>query len=242
MTTLIVSDLHIGSPFFRRAQFLRLLDALPADTALMLNGDIVDHPSRHLPPAGQAVLARLAAESRRRSVTWIYGNHDDGYVPSDPGRIAFVRHATIERRLLVAHGHWFEDITPRHHWFIVLFRHLHAWRIRLGASPVHVAEYAKKWALLYGFLRRNAMRHAVARARAGGYSAVACGHVHGAEDGVFEGVRYINGGAWTETPSHAIWVSPETIELLDAEQLVARLGGRREGKLRPQTTQERYTT
>ena len=34
-----------------------------------------------------------------------------------------------------------------------------------------------------------------------GYEAVICGHTHYPEDRVYNGVRYLNTGAWTESPA-----------------------------------------
>jgi UDP-2,3-diacylglucosamine pyrophosphatase LpxH len=85
--------------------------------------------------------------------------------------------------------------------FMKAFKLLHKVRVRLGARPVHVAEYAKKWEFFYKILRKNVMTNAVKCALENGFESVTCGHTHYAEDIVFNGVRYINTGAWTEVPS-----------------------------------------
>ena len=38
----VVSDLHLGSPYCQDQAFLRFLATLPTDSALILNGDILD--------------------------------------------------------------------------------------------------------------------------------------------------------------------------------------------------------
>ena len=80
------------------------------------------------------------------------------------------------------------------------FKLMHDLRVRLGARPVHVAQYAKKWGLFYKFLRKNVMINAVKCAMENGYEVVTCGHTHYPEDIFFNGIRYINTGAWTESP------------------------------------------
>ena len=97
------------------------------------------------------------------------------------------------------------------------FRLFHHLRLRLGAEPVHVAHYAKKWGALYRFLRRNVMLNAVEHAREGGFEAVTCGHTHFVEDVLCDGVRYLNTGAWTEVPIYVLLVTDEAIRLQEVK-------------------------
>jgi UDP-2,3-diacylglucosamine pyrophosphatase LpxH len=215
-TTLIVSDLHIGSPYFLAAPFLRFLDGLPDGATLVLNGDTVDR-RRPRDPLHRRALERLVEESARRRVVWVRGNHDARYAPRDRGRIEVVTSYGIGKRLFVQHGHAFDNIKHRMLPFVLLFRAVYLLRIWLGAPPAHVAFYAKKWPRLYRILRRHVALNAVEHARENGYAAVACGHVHFAEDTVIEGVRYLNTGSWTEAPAHFLRVTPKSVELLTQE-------------------------
>ena len=78
---------------------------------------------------------------------------------------------------------------------------MHDMMIKFGSRPVHVANYAKKFELLYKILRDNVMKNAVNCALKNGYQAVICGHTHYPEDRVYNGIRYMNTGAWTESPA-----------------------------------------
>ena len=98
---------------------------------------------------------------------------------------------------------------------------MHDLRVRLGARPVHVAEYAKKWKAFYRVLRNNVMRNAVNFAAENGFEAVTCGHTHFAEDTVLNGVRYINTGAWTEFPAHYLHVTPAGMVLTRVDQAMS---------------------
>ncbi|NIV99428.1 hypothetical protein GWN26_09935, partial [Candidatus Saccharibacteria bacterium] len=71
---------------------------------------------------------------------------------------------------------------PQSRVFIKTFKLLHDLRIKLGARPVHVAQYAKKWQTFYAYLRKNVMINAVHYAREKGFKAVTCGHTHYAEE------------------------------------------------------------
>ncbi|MCF7853832.1 MAG: metallophosphoesterase family protein [Candidatus Pacebacteria bacterium] len=197
----IISDVHIGSPFLLRHKFLAFLNALPRNGTLILNGDTIDNPYQDLSSEDRAVLERLAERSHEINIIWIEGNHDQDYRPGHPGDMSFVKEYTVEdKRLLVSHGSYFDNVMPCHRWFIKLFKCLHRLRVKIGAPPVHVAEYAKKWRLLYNYLHNTVIRNAIEHAKENGYRAVSCGHVHEAEHVIVDGIEYVNTGAWTEEP------------------------------------------
>lgn len=212
---IVVSDLHIGLPYFRKHAFAELVRSLDTDTALILNGDIVDNPRQQLEPEDDAVLDFLRKQSQLRVVIWVYGNHDETFRMSDPGRIEFTRQLALGTRLLIVHGDDFDTVMPKNRWFIRLFKLGHQLRIRLGAAPVHVAELAKRWApMLYSVLTEQVKKNAIDCALQGGFDAITCGHTHRAEDVTSRGVRYLNTGSWTEEPLHYLSVRSDEIRLL----------------------------
>lgn len=200
MNAIIVSDLHIGSRYFLYDHFDRFLRNLPQDDDLVLNGDIIENPSQKLVSPHQQILDLIVQESYRRKVVWVRGNHDNGYAMDEPGGIYFRPFYAIGNRLLIMHGDDFDEVMPRSRPFMMAFKFMHRIRVKLGAKPVHVAHYAKKWKLFYGVLRKNVMMNAVRCAKENGYEAITCGHTHYPEDVLFDGVRYINTGSWTESP------------------------------------------
>lgn len=213
MYAIIVSDLHIGSRYFKFGPFERFLKELPADHELIMNGDIIDSPYVKMETSERRILDTIKDISLRRKVVWIRGNHDNGYVPHRLGNTIFKSTHSIERRLLITHGDDFDDIMPHSRLFIKAFKLMHNLRVKLGAKPVHVAEYAKKWKSLYRVLRKNVALNAVKCAAERGFEAVTCGHTHYPEDLVLNGVRYINTGAWTEFPAYYLHITPEKMSL-----------------------------
>ena len=209
----IVSDLHLGNTYFHRDAFLAWLDSLPDGARLVLNGDTIDDPREPLPEEHQQVLARLVAESARRPVVWVYGNHDEGLELEETGQVEFVERWELGRRLMALHGDELDAVMPRHGLFRATFKLIHKMRIAFGFPDVHVAYYAKKWAYLYRVLNQHVARKAVRAARALGFEAVTCGHTHAAMDIELEGRRYLNTGAWTEAPHHYVRADDEGIEL-----------------------------
>jgi UDP-2,3-diacylglucosamine pyrophosphatase LpxH len=217
MNLIIVSDLHIGSRFFVAAAFEQLLNEMPEDCELVLNGDIIDNPYVKLSPSHQEILDLIKQLSFRQKIIWLQGNHDNGYLPDQFGKVVFKHSHSLGNRLLITHGDDFDEIMPRNQLFMKAFKLLHKARAKLGANPVHVAEYAKKWESFYKILRKNVMINAVKCAAENGYEAVTCGHTHYAEDVVFNNVRYINTGAWTEFPSFFLHMTKEKMFLKKVE-------------------------
>ncbi len=213
MKAIIVSDLHIGSRYFQFGVFERFLEEFPAEHELILNGDIIDSPYVKMEPSDQRALDMIEKISYRQKVVWIRGNHDNGYVPNSFGKTIFKPSHRIGSRLLITHGDDFDEIMPRSRLFIKAFRWMHNLRVKMGARPVHVAEYAKKWKSLYRVLRKNVAINAAKCAAQNGFEAVTCGHTHYPEDVAIEGIRYINTGAWTEFPAYYLHITPDKMVL-----------------------------
>lgn len=213
MNAIIVSDLHIGSRYFFYRDFERFLGNISEDHELVLNGDTIDNPYKELRPPHQWILNLIEEISYRQKVVWVRGNHDNGYTPKGFGKVHFKRLHSIGGRLLIAHGDDFDDIMPRNQAFIKAFKLMHDLRVRMGARPVHVANYAKKWKMLYRVLCRNVMTNAVRCASENHYEAVTCGHTHYPEDKIVNGIRYINTGAWTEHPAFYLQITAEEMSL-----------------------------
>ncbi len=213
MNAIIVSDLHIGSRYFQFGVFERFLEELPADHELIMNGDIIDSPYAKMEKSDQRILDMIEAVSGQRKVVWVRGNHDNGYMPESFGKTIFKSSHRIGDRLLITHGDGFDGIMPRSRLFIKAFRLMHNLRVKMGARPVHVAEYAKKWKAFYRVLRKNIALNAVKCAAGNGFEAVTCGHTHYPEDILLDGIRYINTGAWTEFPAYYLQISAEEMVL-----------------------------
>lgn len=222
MRYIVTSDIHLGSRYCRAELFNQLIERLQSDVGLILAGDVVDDPRKKLTHDHAKAIRLLAQRSEGSKVIWVNGNHDDEHRPSTPGKIEFHQNYRIDNRLLVTHGDRFDNVMRHNGWFISGFRILHALRIRLGAAPVHVADYAKKFRTLYAFLRSNVRQNAMENAREVGVSAIACGHVHYAEETCMDGIRYFNLGAWTEEPTYCLLLGYDAMELLPTPSAMQR--------------------
>ncbi len=213
MNAIIVSDLHLGSQYFLHQGFENFLKGIPEDCELILNGDVIDNPKKKLQPSHKQILKLIEQVSCRQKVIWVRGNHENGFAPNGFKHIHFKSYYTLEDRLLIAHGYDFDEIMPRTQIFIRSFKLMHDLMIKFGSTPVHVAHYAKKFERLYKVLRDNVMKNAVNCAKKNGYEAVICGHTHYPEDRIINGIRYMNTGAWTESPAFYLRVIGDEMTL-----------------------------
>ena len=106
----IVSDLHLGNTYFRQLAFDNWLQTLPGKATLVLNGDVIDDPDLPLSNAHEQILYKIVAESHKRRVIWVYGNHDADFHMVDSGEIEFVSEWAIEKRLHIVHGNNLDDL------------------------------------------------------------------------------------------------------------------------------------
>ena len=213
MNAIIVSDLHIGSKFFLYQDFKFFLNNVPQNADFILNGDIIDNPYAKLKPTDQQILDCFAEMSNRQKVVWVRGNHDNGYIPQNLGNIDIKPYYSIQNRLFITHGDFFDKVMPQSRAFIKAFKFMHDLRVKLGARPVHVAQYAKRWKRFYGYLRKNVMLNAVNYACEKRFKAVTCGHTHYAEEQFVNGIQYINTGAWTERPTYYLRLADNDMKL-----------------------------
>jgi UDP-2,3-diacylglucosamine pyrophosphatase LpxH len=213
MNAIIVSDLHIGSRYFLQHNFKQFLHHIPEDVEFILNGDIIDNPYAKLKPLDRQILDYFVKMSFRQKVVWVQGNHDNGYIPDNLGKIHIKKHYALQKRLFITHGDFFDAVMPRSRYFIKTFQLLHDFRIKLGARPVHVAQYAKKWKRFYAYLQKSVMLNAVNYAAKNGFKAVTCGHTHYAEEQFVNNIQFINSGAWTELPTYYVCVDDNELTL-----------------------------
>jgi UDP-2,3-diacylglucosamine pyrophosphatase LpxH len=231
MPTLIVSDLHLGSPHCQAARFLAFLQGIPDGATLILNGDTIDRSPESLPAEHQAVLDALQSASERLQIIYLEGNHElAARSASPPGPMQ--REYAIGKQLYIAHGHSFRLFRSYEIRFLPFIKFLMRIAMSLGAPSMHPAAYAKRWPWLYRVLRKRLRANALRHAREHGFAAVTCGHVHYAEDSEAEGIRYLNSGCWTEETTHCLYIEDEIRLIANPDrELAAKLqAGQSESK------------
>lgn len=213
MDAVVVSDLHLESVHTLSDHLALFIENLPEGCDLILNGDIIDSSYPNLPRENLQILELIGQESFRRNIIWIRGNHDDCSLLRERGRIDFKRVHTIDNRLLITHGNELDKTKARIQRLLRPFKLIQFILVKSGLRPVNVAHLATKFEPFYRLYRQKLMLAAVQFAKEKGFGAIACGHTHYPEDCSVQGVRYINTGAWTESPPHYLMVNDKEIRL-----------------------------
>ncbi|MCK5849398.1 MAG: metallophosphoesterase family protein, partial [Kiritimatiellae bacterium] len=198
MSAFIISDLHLGSEFCQHIKLKEFLETIPDGVDLILNGDVVHSGKRFFQAEHLDVIDMLKNLSMDHRVVWISGNHDHICPVEDLGNIEFVPEYTIKNRLIIAHGHQFQNRIFLTSVGFFLLRTVYKIYIRFGARDMHAAYFAKKFPVLYSIFRHAITANACKDARKKGFSTIVCGHTHFAEEQQIKGVRYLNTGSWTE--------------------------------------------
>jgi len=226
MNAVVISDLHLESIHSQSHLIDRFLESLPEGYELVLNGDIIDSSYPYLPQKNLRTLELIRQESLVRNTIWIRGNHDDCALLQDRGKIHFKRNHSIGNRLIITHGNELDKAKPLIQLLIRPFKAIQFMRMRAGLKPVNVARLAQRVEPFYRLYRWKLMRDAVRFARKKGVEAITCGHAHHPEDRVFQGVRYINTGAWTDYPVFYLLVNEKEISLNRFDDSVGMMEGR----------------
>ena len=226
--TVIISDVHLGSPHAKLKEVTRFLNSVEC-SQLILNGDIID--GWHMKKQDDRWTIMESAffhsimqmmEGNNTEVIYVTGNHDDfldPIVPSSLFNIHLVSEYLIDDisgRYVIIHGHAFDSITTRLRWLAKLGGVAYNLLIKFNNSWNKTREYSGKEKYSFSKAVKNAVKKAVnlisgfesdlasfaAAKKCGG---IICGHIHHPEDKILKGgIRYLNSGDWVETLSAVV--------------------------------------
>jgi UDP-2,3-diacylglucosamine pyrophosphatase LpxH len=209
MTTLILSDIHLGS----RSSQASLLSHFLRETAfdrLILNGDTLnDLNLKKLKPKHWRLFDQLRDVARRRELVLIRGNHDvkageegvfgPGDVLATLLGVPLREQYPLEvggRRYLVLHGDLFD---PTLHWPILTDAADWCYRAVQEVNK-KAAKWLKRRVKKLGGVVEFVKRRSVQYAKGQGYQGVITGHTHFCDDEWMDGVHFVNSGCWVDHP------------------------------------------
>jgi len=207
-TTLIISDVHLGSRHCHPVLLSQLLQT--EFDRLILNGDTVNSLNlKKLKPKHWAVVGRLREIARKRDLVLIRGNHDGLHLEGQPfGPLDVLatllgvelheeyRLETDQGPYLVLHGDQFD---PTLNWPVLT--DAAGWCYRAtGKVSKKAARWLKERARRMGGAVEVVKWKAAAYARRRGCKGVVIGHTHFCDDDWFEGIHYLNTGCWVDKP------------------------------------------
>jgi UDP-2,3-diacylglucosamine pyrophosphatase LpxH len=207
--TVIISDVHFGSPMCQSKELLKFLENLEVKF-LILNGDIFDDLRFHrLKHWDWEAFSQIRKISDHCQVIWNRGNHDiihEGFMSCLLGvkvTNGFYWHVG-EKRMYALHGdRW--DIYIYKYRFI---NEIATWAYnKLQEMHMGVARKVTQWFKKKSkILTRNSVevkRGAIKMAKENAIHAIFCGHTHMAELCVDSGIVYGNSGTFeSDIPSY----------------------------------------
>jgi UDP-2,3-diacylglucosamine pyrophosphatase LpxH len=240
--TVIMSDVHLGTPDSKAREACHFLRSLRCDK-LILNGDIIDgwrlrqgaHWSNDHTRFIRTVLKKL--EKQGTEIIYLRGNHDDilaKFVPFQFGGLTMVEdyvHESPSGRYFVLHGDVFDTITRNfvflshlgdwgYHALLCINRAYNAWRSWRGKEYWSLSQAIKARVKSAVNHISKFEDHIAALAHERGCQGVICGHIHTPANKHIGDVHYLNSGDWVESLTAIVEHYDGTFELVDFASFV----------------------
>lgn len=210
--TVIISDVHLGSPVCRAKQLVEVLEGFRFKR-LILNGDIFDDVNfKRLSGAHWKFLSYLRKVSnpeRNLQVVWVEGNHDEMLSEIISVIIGIPAYKEFEwehagKRILAIHGHQWDRFLNENVFISKVAAAFYLFTQRFGKGRQTISRFlkrrSKRWLRLTGKVANGAIDYA----KANGMDVVICGHTHHIFEKEDKGVKYYNSGCWTDVPSSLV--------------------------------------
>jgi len=232
LRTVVLGDIHLGSPLCRAELLRGVLESAKFDR-LVLNGDVFDDLNfRRLRSEHWAVMQAVRDLADRREVIWIRGNHD--------GSAEVLRHLLgipvldeflfdfRGQRVLVVHGDTFDDFQKAAPSLKQLRHVFYGFAIWFDVPRKTAIQWAQRSTSVFVRAVDKVKRKTVQAARERGARFVVVGHTHHREREEHDGVLYLNPSSWlTANPAYVLFDDSEP-----EPQMVTLHAGRRHGALR----------
>ena len=221
LDALIISDLHLGSENCQAkplAAFLQsLLDGEIQTRSLIIAGDVFDSIDfRRLKKTHWKVLSLIRHLSDKIEITWIAGNHDGSAdIVSHLLGVSVVEQFIFNsggRRMLVIHGHRFDDFIEEHPHITWLADCIYFALQKIDRTH-YVARLAKSRSKTFVRCIEKIRVGVIGLARELDCTVAICGHTHHPAADTTGAVHYYNSGCWTENPASYLTVSRGRVEL-----------------------------
>lgn len=226
--TVLISDIHLGSPLCQAESLLTFLKNLDTDI-LILNGDIFDDLNlKRLTKDHFAVLKQLRKMSGNSThVVWIKGNHDD--LPSNlmslifgVDIVNFYKWEDNGKTLYATHGDIWDVYIYKHkvltHLVTGIFNFITSFDSQFIFKLMRwIKSYFKEYSRNVESIRISALEFA----KTHDYKAIFCGHTHHAELVEDNDLNiYGNDGTWQTDVPHFIGLHDHFISLYKYENTV----------------------
>lgn len=214
VNTLIISDIHLGSPVSRAKAVLEMLKRYHF-RRLIINGDLFDDLSfMRLTRDDWELLSYLRKLSNPKygvEVVWVWGNHD--LFSSDAISHLIGARVTEEyeweengERCLAIHGHQFDSFMSKNALISAIASEIYLFLQKLDRKNHRFSRFIKRLSKTWLRLSKEVAEKALAHGSRKGVRNVFCSHTHSLFERRKDGVNYWNTGCWTEIPSTYITI------------------------------------
>jgi UDP-2,3-diacylglucosamine pyrophosphatase LpxH len=215
MRTVILGDIHLGSPLCRTAQLRGVLEKVPLDR-LVLNGDIFDDLNfRRLKPRHWEVLKEIRALAERGcEVVWIFGNHD-GSAHALERLLGVEVHPEFSftfrgEKVLVLHGHEFDKFHHATRGLNTLRGYFYGFALWFDVPRKTAIQWVQRSSTIFERAARRVKERALAKAKARGARYIVVGHTHHREEDHEGGITFMNPSSWlTSQPAYVLFDDDE---------------------------------
>jgi len=197
--TVVISDIHLGSPVCNREKVLKVLSL--DFKRLIINGDLFDNYSfKRFNKKDWDILSKLRKLSKTHNIIFIHGNHDsNGEFMSAIMGMEFVEYYEFElnnSKFFLEHGdkydHWIKH-KPFITWF---FTGIYYWLQRIDKSH-RISRLTKKLSKSW-IQAKDIVRTKFVEKRGKKYDVLMAGHTHHAEIVDCGACVYVNSGSFCE--------------------------------------------
>lgn len=212
--TLVISDIHLGSPVCLANALLAVLEKLHFERLILL-GDIFDSMNfMRLCGTQWLLFDKLRQIAKDREVIWMAGNHDvkafefgSAVIGAKPiSEDSYHIEEVAGRRFYMVHGHQFDAFIPANPRISAIASSAYLAIQKINSSQ-SLARSLKKNSKRWLHLDKKVGKAAVVAASVFDADVAVCGHTHQAGINTIKKSTYINTGCWTDIPATMLTIS-----------------------------------
>ncbi|MFZ2193226.1 MAG: metallophosphoesterase [Candidatus Moraniibacteriota bacterium] len=219
--TIIISDLHLGSPVSQPLKVLKMLQEY-SFRKLILLGDIFDDLDfRNLSKESWELLTYIGKISKERKVRWVEGNHDKGlseiFSALLGARVYKKTYTWIykQKKYLAIHGHQFDRFLIDNVVLSRLATIVYNIIQKIDTDDKKFSHYVKKTSKGWLRLSEKITKAAIVYGKKHKAEFVFCGHTHKdmQKEDKKHNIKYYNSGCWTDIPCTYITIDDGGIKI-----------------------------
>ena len=216
--TIIISDLHLGSPVSQARKVEELLRS-KTFRKLILLGDIFDSLDfRDLTPECWQLLRYIGELSKSRKIRWIEGNHDRGLAEVFGAILGAQNYKEYswqykQKKYLAIHGHQFDRFLIDNVIVSYLASAIYLFIQKVDFKDMRMSRFIKTSSKGWLRLSKKVADAAIKYGKNRKVDYIFCGHTHKAQQRLKQIPVYYNSGCWTDLPCTYITINENDIQV-----------------------------